>query len=302
MKNVKKYSLLLAMSGLFIAALVGCSKEEDKNPTPSTDENPSVTIVSPSSNITVEAGATVNFKVTATANSTSNSALASVKAIVSYNGGAVVSGSIFSQSTIAVGDTAFTSTLATYTLQRSAEANSTAGTEIWTFTTTDAAGKTGSASITITTTAQTALSIQKTGYFYHILGSLKGAYDLVADTVRGSSEADADKDFINTDVAGNFDGTWRAGNTTTFVKAPGYPTFNAQLGSPSFAIANLDSIYKAGTPITFSATSGTGSGYVYIAKLRGGSKYAVVKFMSIVEPNNDCSCANTGKTEFVYWK
>lgn len=145
------------------------------------------------------------------------------------------------------------------------------------------------------------LSTHKTGSFYHILGSLKGAYDLVADTLRGASESDADKDFINTDVAGSFNGKWKAGNTTTFVNAPGYPTFN--VGDPTHMTYNyIDSLYKAGTPITFQDNPGTGSKHVYIAKLRGGSEYAVVKFLSRDATNNDCNCANKGITTFEYWK
>ncbi|MBK8805838.1 MAG: T9SS type A sorting domain-containing protein [Bacteroidales bacterium] len=64
----------------------------------------------------------------------------------------------------------------------------------------------------------------------------------------------------------------------------------------------IDSIYKAGTPITFQDAPGTGSKHVYIAKIRGGSEYVIVKFLSRVGTNNDCNCSNTGITTFEYWK
>ncbi|MBK8805839.1 MAG: hypothetical protein IPO21_03955 [Bacteroidales bacterium] len=63
----------------------------------------------------------------------------------------------------------------------------------------------------------------KEGKFYHILGTLPEAYDLVKDEMVTSDEADVNKDFVDTDVSGDFSGKWKAGNTTTFVQAPGWP-------------------------------------------------------------------------------
>ena len=95
---------------------------------------------------------------------------------------------------------------------------------------------------------------------------------------------------------------WKAGNATTFVNAPGYPTFNAQTGSPDFTFAKVDSLFKAGTPITQQDNPGTGSKHVYLAKLRGGATYVIVKFLTRDGSNNECSCANKGITTFEYWK
>ena len=149
---------------------------------------------------------------------------------------------------------------------------------------------------------QAGLLTKKTGYFYHILGSLQGAYDLVNDTLRSSSGSDGDKDFINTDAAGNFTGKWRAGNNTTFVHAPGWQTFNPD-DPADMTYEHIDSLYNAGgTPFNFEDNPGTGSNYVYIAKLRGGSEYAVIKFTSRDGSNNDCNCSNLGKYAFTYWK
>lgn len=149
---------------------------------------------------------------------------------------------------------------------------------------------------------QSVFTVHKNGKFYHILSTLPGAYDLMADTTRTASEADSLKDFVDTDVAGDFGGKWKAGNATTFVNAPGYPTFNAQTGSPDFTVAKIDSLFKAGTPVTFQNNPGTGSKHVWIAKIRGGTSYVVVKFLTRIGNNNDCNCPNQGVTEFEYWK
>jgi hypothetical protein len=142
----------------------------------------------------------------------------------------------------------------------------------------------------------------KTGGFYHVLSGLAVGYDLDADTALAASDPDSRKDFVNNDVQGDFTGKWKAGNSTTFVNAPGYPTFNAQTGSPDFTFAKVDSLFKAGTPITQQDNPGTGSKHVYLAKLRGGATYVIVKFLTRDGSNNECSCANKGITTFEYWK
>ncbi|MDB5106367.1 MAG: hypothetical protein JWP91_4056 [Fibrobacteres bacterium] len=140
-------------------------------------------------------------------------------------------------------------------------------------------------------------TVEKTGMFYHILSDSAGAYDLAADKMRTTSEPDSLKDFVNTDSVG-FTGKWKAGNATTFVNAPGYPTFNAQGGSPDFTVAKIDSLYKAGTPVTFNDNPGTGSHHVWIAKLRGGDEYVIVKFVTRLGNSSGTS----GSTTFQYWK
>lgn len=152
--------------------------------------------------------------------------------------------------------------------------------------------------------AQTSeFTVSKFGSFHHILSTLNdGAYDLEADTTRSTADDDSKKDFINTDAAGSFEGKWKAGNTTTFVNAPGYPTFNAQTGSKDFTFAKIDSLYKAGTPVTVQNSPGTGSKHVWIAKMRGTSTYVIVKFTARIGNNDDCQCPNKGVTSFEYWK
>jgi hypothetical protein len=156
-------------------------------------------------------------------------------------------------------------------------------------------------SLTAVAQAQSVFTVYKTGGFYHMNSTLPHAYDLLADSMRTDAESDALKDFSATD-AGSFEGAWKAGNSTAFVRAPGWPAFNAQTGSVDFTFAKIDSIYKAGTPITLQADAGTGSKHVYIAKIRGSSTYVIVKFLSIIGNNNDCACAKMGKAGFEYWK
>jgi hypothetical protein len=149
---------------------------------------------------------------------------------------------------------------------------------------------------------QSVFTVHKQGSFYHALSTQPHAYDLEADVRLLGSDPDARKDFVNTDVQGTFDGKWKAGNTTTFVNAPGWPTFNAQTGSVDFTFAKVDSLYKAGTPVTAQDKPGTGSKHVWITKLRGSDTYVIVKFLSIIGNDNTCNCANQGVTSFEYWK
>jgi hypothetical protein len=145
---------------------------------------------------------------------------------------------------------------------------------------------------------QSVFTVHKTGEFHHHLSADPGAYDLAADVMRSNSDPDSLKDFLNIDSAGSFDGKWKPGNATTFVNAPRYPTFNAQTGSVDFTLAKIDSIYKAGTPILQQDAPGTGSKHVWIGKLRGGSEYVIVKFLTIIGSSSDIA----GVTTFEYWK
>lgn len=144
---------------------------------------------------------------------------------------------------------------------------------------------------------QSIFTVYKTGGFNHQLSDQPGAYDLAADVMRSASDPDSLKDFQNTDTVG-FTGKWKAGNATAFVKAPGYPTFNAQTGSADFTFEKIDSIYKAGPVLVAQEKPGTGSKHVYITKLRGGSEYVIVKYITILGGSSGTS----GSTSFEYWK
>lgn len=144
---------------------------------------------------------------------------------------------------------------------------------------------------------QSVFTVHKTGEFHHHLSDQPGSYDLAADAMKSNSDPDSLKDFLNTDTEG-FDGKWKAGNATTFVMAPRYPTFNAQTGSVDFTFEKIDSIYKAGPVLVAQDNPGTGSKHVYVAKMRGGSEYVIVKFLTILGG----SSGTDGVTTFEYWK
>lgn len=140
----------------------------------------------------------------------------------------------------------------------------------------------------------TPLATEKTGQFYHIQGTLKGAFDLVADVEKGAADSDADKDMKNTDSAGSvFTGSWTTGNSTMQVKNNSYDYTNATVESASAA-------YSAGTPSASVSSPATGD--IYVAKLRGGSSYAVIKITAVDPNDNTCACLNKGKISFSYKK
>ena len=171
------------------------------------------------------------------------------------------------------------------------------GITTWTFTVTDKDGKSASASITVDVqSATTPLATEVMGAFFHIEGSEHGAYDLVSGASVAASGSDADKDMINTDAAGDpFTGSWMSGtgNNTTFVKVTGFDYDNATVESAMAA-------YNGGT--SSSSVVDPVPGDIYVALLRGGSDYAVIKVTKVDPADNTCNCGNTGIIEFDYKK
>jgi len=144
--------------------------------------------------------------------------------------------------------------------------------------------------------AQGSFTITKNGQFYHIGGSIAGAYDLIADIEKWVVDSDNDKDMRNTDPAGApYTGSWETGtgNNTMYVKDNAYDYINA---SP----ASADSAYNIGAPS--SSVINPVAGDIYIAKLRGGSDFCVIKIISMDPADNTCGCLNTGKISFEYKK
>ncbi len=162
-----------------------------------------------------------------------------------------------------------------------------------TFTVTDQEGLTAEVTVSVTVTnASTPLATVKNGMFYHVGGTLQGAYDLVADVVVAAGGANADKDMNNTNTAGNpFTGAWQSENNTQFVKANSFDYANATEEAAATA-------YAAGTPSA--SVSAPAVGDIYVAKLRGGSDYTVIKITALNAADNTCSCGNTGKISFEY--
>lgn len=170
------------------------------------------------------------------------------------------------------------------------------GITTWSFTVTDKDGKTASASITVdVASATTPLATETMGAFFHIQGTEHGAYDLMTGASVAASGADADKDMINTDAAGDpFTGSWMSGtgNNTSFVKVTGFDYTNATVESATAA-------YTAGTSSTSVADPAVGD--MYVALLRGGTSYAVI-MITKVDPDDATSTGNKGKIEFDYKK
>lgn len=169
------------------------------------------------------------------------------------------------------------------------------GLTTWSFTVTDKDGNTATATFTIDVqNAATPLATVTMGGFFHIGGSLQGAYDLVSGAVVAAAGADADKDMVNTDAAGDaFTGSWDAANATQYVKANSFDYANATEEAATAA-------YAAGT--ASGTVTNPAQDDIYIAKLRGADTYAAIKITSVDAANNDCACGNTGKVEFDFKK
>lgn len=164
---------------------------------------------------------------------------------------------------------------------------------------TDNADQTASKSYTITVgAAETELAMNKEGMFYHISGELHGAYDLVGDSTVRSKGDDAKKDMVNTNSAGTtFTGSFTAGNSTMFVQAAS--TFDYD----NATVESAKAAYDAGT-----AEAGHNDpqvGDIFIAKLRGGSDYVVLKVTEVdptYEDGGSVVGVNNGRIVFSYKK
>ena len=174
-------------------------------------------------------------------------------------------------------------------------AGSNLGITTYTFSLTDKDGSLVERVINVTVANPTTpLAMEKTGEIYHVGGSLKGSWDLVADLAKGASDPAADKDIRNKDIAGDpFTGSFNNTNNTMFVKSNSFDYMNATEESAMAA-------YAAGTP---SATvTNPAVGDMYIAKIRGGNTYMVIKIATIDAADNTCNCGNKGKMTFTYKK
>ena len=153
--------------------------------------------------------------------------------------------------------------------------------------------------LTVTGTSgvvSTPFGTQVTGAFFHVGGSLQGAYNLVGATTVAASGAETSKDMKNTDIAGApFTGSWTTGtgNGTLYVRAN---SFNYATGSVEDAMAAYAAGTAGGTMLNPMA------GNIFIAKLRGGTDYAVIKIVTVDALNNDCACGNKGKITFDFKK
>jgi len=164
----------------------------------------------------------------------------------------------------------------------------------YTFTVTDKNATSTTGTFTVTQNSGTSFTLTKTGQFYHVAGSLKGAYDLDGDAEVSSSGVASTKSMKNTDLAGNaFTGSWSsdAANGTQYVKDNAYDYTNATVESATSAFA----AGSASTTVTNPAVND-----IYIAKK--SSTYYVIKITALDPADNTCACGNKGKISFSYKK
>ena len=288
MKKLK----LLAL-GLIGAAVMttSCTKDDEDNPAPLLSVEETTTSNS-SGTITVTPGTTITLKWNARVEGTG----ADLKTFsVSYQGNNPITPFPDSDAGNSFPYSISSSEKKQYIDQITMDAGSNLGTGTWTFTVTDKDGKSTTATfIVIVENASTPLNNETMGGYFHIGGSLEGAYDLVNGAVVAASGSATDKDMINTDAAGaTFTGSFESGNGTMFVKATSFDYVNA---TEEAAIAT----YVAGTPAI--SMSNPANNDIYVAKLRGGNDYVVIKVTNVDPTDNTCNCGNTGKMSFDFKK
>lgn len=141
------------------------------------------------------------------------------------------------------------------------------------------------------TKVKTAFTTTKTDTLWNLAGPKKGAYDLVNMVNKGSSDADGDKDMANTTTADDLSSgiTFRkefvSKNATRFVNAGTSVSFESAYKEL------VDSVYKANSSSATATISGVLNNSVYIAKLRDGSNYALIKVIAV---NDDGKTLATG--------
>jgi hypothetical protein len=172
-------------------------------------------------------------------------------------------------------------------------AATTAGIEIWTATVVDKDNKTSTATLILTT--NDGFNVEVSGAFFHVFGSLKGAYDLVNDVLIAENEDESLKDMKNIDQgAVTFTGGWESGsgNGSLFLKANGLVDYD------NVVYSELKNNFTTGLATIVSPQAGD----LYIAHLRGQDDYALIKITEVDAANNDCQCTYTGKISFDYKK
>lgn len=164
----------------------------------------------------------------------------------------------------------------------------------YTFTVNDQQGNSATGTFTVTiSTSNTPLAYENTaGVIWNLVGPYQGAWDLGINAGVSSSGAESSKDMKNTsNVTLGWINEWTTGtgNSTLYVKANVFDYNNATVESATSA-------YAAGTAVSTVTNPATND--IYIAKLRGGSNYAVVKITNVVVTASD----NLDKIEFSYKK
>lgn len=283
---------LFAFSAM--VALFGfTSCEDDSND--QNDLSPIVTLDGTGDNIAndkeVIVGSTLNFQVSGSKNEVSGKNLKNITITRVYDNDVVtvldssISGSNFDPFSIA------------------ADAQDSTGVEKWSFVITDKDDVAGTRVVEITTAEEVVPFTEENGQFYHILGQLKGAFDLQAGVERSASENASLKDMMNNDKNADgstktFTGSWVAGtdNGSTYKRASaGFDYDNANSNNTAFDF----NVTQLATPATSGVTAPT-AGDVYLVNLRGQGVYGAIKIVS-VDPNFSTGTgANKGKITFTF--
>ena len=167
---------------------------------------------------------------------------------------------------------------------------SNVGTTTYTITVKDKDGVATTKSFDIVVAdATTPLSTMKSGYFYHVGGSLAGRWNVSTDT----SIAGTGTVLENTDVAGDpFSGAFSLSMGSTMVVGTASNYDDA-------TVESAEATYNAGTAVTTNTSPVVND--VYVVKTATGD-YIVIKVTGINAADNTCNCGNTGKMSFNYKK
>lgn len=283
----------LAMSA--IVALFGMTSCEDDGTGNQDDLKPVVILDGTgafiSGDATVEVDEAISFRLTGSENDISGKNLKNLKIQ-----------RVFKNDPVVVLDTNINgSNFGPLTINTTAQ--STAGEENWVFEITDNDNVVGKASLVITTAPAAVPFEEKDGQFYHILGQLKGAFDLQAGVERSASENASLKDMMNNDKNSDgssktFTGSWVAGdgNGSTFKKASaGFDYDNANSSNTAFDF----NVTQLATPATSGVTAPV-AGDVYLVNLRGQGVYGAIKIVSVDANFSTGTGANKGKITFKF--
>lgn len=266
--------LLFAIAAVAVT-MTACKKDETDDLTK--NENPVITFTS-LTGTTVEAGSTLSLVISVRANDDGDK----LKTVTLADGDGNPIGNPFTD----INETSFDTTIVL-----------TSSTSFETLTYTLVAGdkKDHLASKSLNIATVSGFNSEVSGAFFHAAGLLQGAYDLVADANVSANGNEASKDMKNTDGAGlAFTGTWATGtgNATTYMKANGLLDFDTAVYS------DLASTYVTGVATVTAPQADD----LYIAKLRGGTDYALIKITAKDANFSTGTGGNKGKLSFDYKK
>jgi len=266
--------LLFAIAAVAVT-MTACKKDETDDLTK--NENPVITITS-LTGTTVEAGSALELRVSVRANDDGDK----LKTFAVTRGDETLA--FFSVSDI--NETSLDTVVYV-------AASSAFETTVFTAVASDKNNNIAAKTISIATVS--GFSSEVSGAFFHVAGLLEGAYDLVADANVASSGDEASKDMKNTDAAGvAFTGSWASGtgNATTYMKANGLLDFDTAVYS------DLAATYVTGVATVTAPQADD----LYIAKLRGGTDYALIKITANDANFSTGTGGNKGKLTFDYKK